>query len=226
MRRTASLLLVLAAVVLPLTSADLSAQLRLSDAGDRQALRSWFVLLVDAAFYAPPPDVTDCAALVRYGLRESLRPHTPEWLRRAGLPAAPGFPDVRERPAGRDGMLPIFRVSSRPDDLAEFADARTIIRWNTWHVSRDVSVARPGDLLYYRQPSQRQPDHLMVVVGPSQFDRSAPDFVVYHTGPDGDDPGEIRKVRLADLLRHPSPRWRPVPSNEAFVGVFRLVSFP
>ncbi|HEX7087590.1 MAG TPA: DUF1175 family protein [Vicinamibacterales bacterium] len=226
MRSAAALLVAAAALLLPCTRADLAAQLRLADAGDRQALRSWFVLLADAAFYEPPAEVTDCAALVRYALRESLRPHTPEWLRRAGLPAAPGLPDVRERPSGRDGLLPIFRVSARPDDLAEFADARTIVRWNAWQVSRDVSVARPGDLLYFRQPSQRQPDHLMIVVGASRFDRAAPDFVVYHTGPDGDDPGEIRKVRLADLLRHPAPRWRPVPSNEAFVGVFRLTSFP
>ncbi len=226
MRSAAALLVAATALLLPCTRADVAAQLRLADAGDRQALRSWFVLLVDAAFYQPPADVTDCAALVRHALRESLRPHTPEWLRRTGLPFAPGLPDVRERPAGRDGMLPMFRISARPDDLAEFADARTIVRWNAWHVSRDVSVARPGDLLYYRQPSQRQPDHLMIVVGASRFDRSAGDFVVYHTGPDGEDPGEMRKVRLADLLRHPAPRWRPVPSNEAFAGVFRLTSFP
>lgn len=108
--------------------------------------------------------------------------------------------------------------------MAEFADARTIVRWNARLISRDAADARPGDLLYYRQPSQRQPDHLMVVVGPSRLDRSADDFVVYHTGPDDEGPGEIRKVRLADLGRHPAPRWRPVPSNTAFVGVFRLVA--
>ena len=48
------------------------------------------------------------------------------------------------------------------------------------------------------------------------------DWIVYHTGPDGASPGEVRKVSLADLERHPSPRWRPVAANPAFVGVFRL----
>ncbi|MBE3131976.1 MAG: DUF1175 family protein, partial [Acidobacteria bacterium] len=57
----------------------------------------------------------------------------------------------------------------------------------------------------------------------SAFDRSADDWVVYHTGPDDASPGEVRKVRLIDLMRHPSPRWRPVTANPVFVGVFRLV---
>lgn len=199
------------------------AQLTLVDEADRAAFRSWFVFLADAAFYDPPVEVTDCAALVRYAMREALRAHTPEWLRRAALPVAPGLPDVRRRPGARDGLVPLFRVSNDPAaPLAEFADARSIVRWNARLISRNAADARPGDLLYFRQASQRQPDHLMVVVGHSRFDAAASDFVVYHTGPDDQGPGEVRKVRLADLRRHPAPRWRPMPTNSAFVGVFRL----
>jgi uncharacterized protein YfaT (DUF1175 family) len=203
----------------------LPAQLRLADESDRAAFRRWFVLLADAAFYHPPAEVTDCAALVRYAMREALRPHTAEWRRRAGLPALDFPADVRERPPAPDGLVPLFRASARAGEpRVEFADAMTIIRWNTRLVSRDRRDARPGDLLYFRQPGQRQPDHLMIVVGASPLDTSAHDFVVYHTGPDGKDPGEIRKVRAADLARHPAPRWRPQPSNAAFVGVFRLIA--
>jgi uncharacterized protein YfaT (DUF1175 family) len=131
---------------------------------------------------------------------------------------------VRQRPSGTPGHFPLFRVSSDPKaPLAEFADARTIIRYNARLVARDIGALRPGDLLYFQQPSQREPDHLMIYVGPSRFDPSATDFLVYHTGPaDNGGPGEMRKVRLADLLKHPSPRWRPLASNERFVGVFRL----
>ena len=50
---------------------------------------------------------------------------------------------------------------------------------------------------------------------------SASDFIVYHTGPDDGGAGEMRKVRLADLRRHPAARWRPSIANPAFVGVFR-----
>jgi len=202
----------------------LSAQLRLADESDRAAFRGWFVLLADAAFYRPPAEVIDCAALVRYAMREALRPHTAEWLRLAQLPVAPALTEVASRPAAIDGRLPLFRVAADAGaPLAEFADARTLVRWNTRLISRMASDARPGDLLYFRQAEQRQPDHLMIVVGRSRLDASADDFLVYHTGPDERGPGEIRKVRMADLRQHPAPRWRPVPSNGAFVGVFRLI---
>jgi hypothetical protein len=132
----------------------------------------------------------------------------------------PTFPDVRKPPRQRDGTWPLFRVAA--NRYAEFADARTIVRYNARLIGREAGAARPGDLLYFHQASGATPDHLMVVVGRSAFDRSADDWIVYHTGPEGGRPGEARKVRLADLLHHPAPRWRPRPDNEAFVGVFRL----
>lgn len=207
-----------------LTIAVPSAQLRLADESDRAAFRGWFVFLADAAFYTPPAEVTDCAGLIRFAARESLRAHTPEWLRTMQLPLDPGLADVRQRPTGAPGHFPLFRVAPDPKaPLAEFADAKTIIRYNARFIARDAGALRPGDLLYFQQPSQTEPDHLMIYVGPSRFDVSATDFLVYHTGPaDQGKPGEMRKVRLADLLKHPSPRWRPLASNQRFVGVFRL----
>jgi uncharacterized protein YfaT (DUF1175 family) len=194
---------------------------RAADESDRAAFRAWFLVLADAQFYRPTPDVGDCAALVRHAAREALRPHTPDWLRRFLIPGMPTYPDVRRgaKPAGNG--LALFRVSPA-GELAEFADARTIVRYNAHALGRDVSAARPGDLLYYRQDAAPTPDHLMIYLGPSAFDRSAADWVVYHTGPDGTAAGEMRKVRLADLRRHPAARWRPSSSNPAFVGVFRL----
>jgi uncharacterized protein YfaT (DUF1175 family) len=197
-------------------------QVRLADESDRAAFRAWFVLLADAQFYRTTPDVTDCAGLVRHAAREALRPHTPEWLRQAGLPPMRVFPDVRVKTPIADGGLALFRVSdATPARYAEFADAKTIIRFNARFIGRDLTALRPGDLLYFHQSSQDEPDHLMVYVGPSAFEADGRDWVVYHTGsvPEG---GEVRKVRLADLLRHPAPRWRPVSHNASFVGVFRL----
>lgn len=199
------------------------AQVRLADESDRAAFRSWFVLLADAQFERPAAEVTDCAALVRFAMREALRAHTPAWARRVALPFLPQFPDVRSAPPARDGSLPLFRVNRAASaSHAEFADARTIVALNTVPVGRDVGHAQPGDLLYFRQAGQTQPDHLMVVVGRSLFDRDGNDWVVYHTGPSADDPGEVRKVRLSTLRQHPSARWRPIAGNPAFAGVFRL----
>lgn len=212
------------------------AQLRLADHSDRAAFLSWFVFLADAQYYRQTPDVDDCAALVRHAFREALRPHTPEWVRTSALPLAPAYPDVSHGPTGSARGWPLFRVSTdRTAPLAEFADARTIVTYNASAVSRDPGAARPGHLLYFHQPHQESPDHLMVFVGRSVFEPEHDDWVVYHTGPSrssaratGDrqdaalDPGELRKVRLADLVRHPSPHWRPVPDNPNFVGIFTL----
>ena len=201
------------------------AQLQLSDASDRAAFRSWFVLLADAQFERPAPEVIDCAALVRFAYREALRAHTPEWARRIDLPFTPTFPDVRSGPKPGANGWPLFRVSPGASArYGQFADARTLIRLNTRALGRDVSAAQPGDLLYFHQPEQQQPDHVMVFVGRSFFDPGAHDWVVYHTGPSADGPGEVRKVRLRDLQQHPSPRWRPLTVNRQFVGVFRLAA--
>ena len=114
------------AVLAAVLGAHVDAQVRLADASDRAAFRSWFVLLADAQFERPAPEVTDCAALVRFAFREALRSHTPEWARRVALPFAPAFPDVRSAPrAGPEGW-PLFRVA--PGRYGEFADARTLVR--------------------------------------------------------------------------------------------------
>jgi uncharacterized protein len=197
-----------------------AAQVRLLDDTDRSACRSWLVVLADAQFYRPTADVTDCAGLVRHALREALRTHSAEWHRQWALPGMPSYPDVRHPPPPRGGSWPLFHVGD--GRYAEFADARTIIGYNTRFVGRTLSAARPGDLLYFHQEPASAPDHLMVFVGPSVFDHSARDWVVYHTGPDGARVGEMRKVRARDLERHPAVRWRPVSENPVFVGVFRL----
>ncbi len=205
------------------------AQVRLADASDREAFRSWFVFLADAQFYRQTADVVDCAALVRHAAREALRPHTPEWLRTADLPIVRSYPDVRSRPPTVESGLALFRVSAHEASrYAEFADAQTLIRLNTRFISRDVSAARPGDLLYFHQPSQQAPHHVMVFVGASAFEADGRDWIVYHTGPTTAgrgsvaSPGDMRKVHLADLARHPAPRWRPRSDNPNFIGVFRL----
>lgn len=200
-----------------------SAQARLADESDRAAFRAWFVLLADMQFQRAAPEVIDCAALVRFAFRESLRTHTPEWARRVGLPFAPRYADVRSAPRPGPEGWPLFRISGADAPrYAEFADAQTLIRFNTRSRGRDIASAQPGDLLFYHQPSQQQPEHLMIFVGRSSFEVDGDDWVVYHTGPTGDTPGEVRKVRLQDLMRHPAPRWRPEVTNGAFIGVFRL----
>ncbi len=205
--------------------APLPAQVRLADESDRAAFRAWFVLLAEAQFERHTPDVIDCAALVRHAFREALRAHTPEWVRTSRLPFTPRFADVRSAPRPTTEGWPLFRVAAAPSPkYAEFADAKTLIRLNTRPIGRDAKALRPGDLLYFQQPGQTTPDHLMVYVGRSQFESEGDDWVVYHTGPIDQGPGEVRKVKLSTLAQHPSPRWRPLTSNPRFIGIYRLAA--
>lgn len=220
LRQSAAVVAVALATVF---AAGPSAQVRLADESDRAAFRSWFVLLADAQFERRTADVIDCAALVRHAVREALRAHTPEWVRRSGLPFTPQFAEIRSAPRAASDGLRLFRVSAGASPkYAEFADAKTLIALNSRPLGRDTRALRAGDLLYFRQPTQRDPDHLMVFVGRSYFDPEGDDWVVYHTGPIDGGPGEVRKVRLSTLVQHPAPRWRPVAANSNFVGIFRL----
>ncbi len=195
--------------------------LLLTDEADRAAFVRWFTFLAEAQYAAKtlPAEIDDCAALVRFAYREALREHDSSQAEALHLPALPPSPGVRKyqypyTPLGAN----LFRT---PDAFAEFADAETLMRLNTWLVSRDITRAAPGDLLFYRQLEQSMPFHVMVYAGPSQLEPGADDVIVYHTGPIGKLRGEIRRPTVRELLAHPSPRWRPVPGNNNFLGVFR-----
>ncbi len=206
--------------------------LRLDDA-DRQAFRRWFTFLAEMQFVQPPArvpaEVNDCGALLRFAYRESLREHTSAWANELGLEGTPPGPSVQKyqypfTPLGAS----LFRVEAgrfvAPDissAFAQFADAETLRRLNTHFVSRDLRQARPGDLLFYRQLSQELPFHTMVFLGPSHFEEGGEQYIVYHTGPLGESQGEIRRPSVTELVNHPSPRWRPLPGNPNFLGVYR-----
>lgn len=123
----------------------------------------------------------------------------------------------------------LFRIApgsfAEPDlrngAYAQFADAETLLRRNTHFRSRQVERAEAGDLLFFHQDGQSMPYHAMIAVGRSQLAPSSEKWIVYHTGPEGKDPGEIRRVTYAQLQHHPSPQWRPVAGNSNFLGVYR-----
>ena len=208
--------------------------LRLHDAVDRAAFRRWFTFLAESENYRhhPAGEIEDCAALLRYAFREALRQHDSGWARAAALPAAPATGDIRQyqypyTPVGpavfrvRDGVFTAGDLSNGA--FAQFADAKTLWRYNSYFVGRDIGRARPGDLLFFRQEGQNSLFHAMIFLGPSQMEADSPqeNFVVYHTGPIGGSPGEIRRPTIAQLLSFPDPRWRPVPANPSFLGVYR-----
>lgn len=208
--------------------------LRLTSSADRDAFRRWFTFLAEVHFVrAPellPAEINDCGALLRFAYRETLKRHDGEWVAELGLSFVPPVPSIEAYQYPHTPLkASLFRVRSgafAADDLssgafAQFADAETLMRRNTWPVSRQISDARSGDLLFFRQVDQSMPFHAMAFVGRSHFDPPDSDYIVYHTGPDGKYPGEIRRPSVAELSRHPKPQWRPVTGNPYFLGVYR-----
>lgn len=204
------------------------------DHADGEAFRRWFTFLAEAQQFRPaeelPAEINDCAALLRFAYREALREHTSEWasgLRLDGLP--PGAPVGKYTYPYTPLAASLFRVEPgryRADDasgraFAQFADAETLRQLNTHFISRDLRDALPGDLLFFRQLEQDLPYHVMIYLGPSQFEESPEPFIIYHTGPLEGGKGEIRRPSVEELMRHPSPRWRPQAGNPNFLGVYR-----
>lgn len=193
---------------------------RLTDATDRDIFTGWFTFLAEAMFDRPtgelPREINDCAALLRFAYRESLRRHDGPWAEQLQLDRVPPLGSIRS-PTRKSALFRIDEAGT----LAEFADARTLIRFNTRRVANDVHDAHPGDLFFYHLPDQSSPYHVMIFLGSSFLERKRGPFVAYHTGPTDGKPGEIRRPSVEELLRHPEPRWRPAASNGNFVGVFR-----
>jgi uncharacterized protein len=208
--------------------------LRLHTIQDRQAFRAWFTSTAEGQLDEPhlPPEISDCAALLRFVYRETLRAHDEAWLgthpREAALPSI-GQYTYPKTPLGAN----LFRIRPGPflpQDLndgafAQFADAQTLMHHNTYLIGRDLRLARPGDLIFYRQLDQESPYdvpdvthyhspfHSMIFCGEMG--------VVYHTGPIHHGKGEMRRLLVSDLLHHPDARWRPLPENTNFLGVYR-----
>jgi hypothetical protein len=208
--------------------------LRLDDAADREAFADSFSYLAEAQYFRDagrlPREISDCSALIRYAYRESLREHNAEWasevqIQHASSPAQPAKYYYPFTPLGpklfRNRPGPFREADVRDKTFSEFADAESLRRYNTHFISRDIYRARRGDLLFYRQPDQRSPAHAMIFLGRSQMDGTAPNRVVYHTGPIGRDKGEIRRPAVDELTAHPQPQWRPLPGNSNFLGVYR-----
>jgi len=198
--------------------------LRLTSKADRAAFRRWFTFLAEAQYFTPvsqrPAEILDCSALVRYAYREALRDHDSAWAASSRLPLVPAIPSVAKYHYPKTPVGPnVFRTS--PTTYAEFADAETLYRYNTFVVSRDLTLAEPGDLLFYRHQAARVAFHTMIVLGRSQINLNSSMYVVYDTGSDGTSQGEIKRLTYHELLHFPDPRWQPIVQNPSFLGVFR-----
>jgi uncharacterized protein YfaT (DUF1175 family) len=204
------------------SSGSLISNLALGEEGDREAFRTWFVALLEQQLEGPSPAwepaQRDCAGLLRFAFREALAVHSTAWRERVAY--TDGVP-------GRDpsaGFAPGWRAGfPTPEGPRPFAKGAFLRRLACVALGRDLQLARPGDLLFFaRGGAHAQPDHAMAFVRP---DVDGAPMLLYHTGPEGSgatqQPGELRRVRLDDLLHHPDPDFRPLSENPAFLGLYR-----
>ncbi len=194
----------------------------LREEGDREAFSTWFVALLEQQLDGPSPAwepaQRDCAGLLRFAFREALAVHTTAWRERVGYSAGPPAQDPS--PSFGHGWRAGFPT---PEGPQPFARGLYLRRLACVPVGRDLQAARPGDLLFFaRGGAHAQPDHAMAFVRP---DVDGTPMLLYHTGPEGSGatraPGEVRRVRLDDLLHHPDPDFRPLSENPAFLGLYR-----
>ncbi|MDE3071261.1 MAG: DUF1175 family protein [Pseudomonadota bacterium] len=180
------------------------------DATQSQHFRAWFTLIVaEQLKHGPNPRWRhrDCAGLVRFAVDEALRPHDYRWRRDNALADRPLPPDVTLR-TGQQPWRGQWRQIG--GTRGAFASAMALIQENSRFVSRDISQARPGDLLFFDQGDDQ---HLMIWMG---------DYIAYNTGGARKDDDGMRAVNVQQLFTWRDVRWQPRIDNPNFVGVFRL----
>jgi hypothetical protein len=133
-----------------------------------------------------------------------------------GLGTAAGEPKLAS--AG-----PWLNAFPTPEGWQPFAKGAFLRRFACVPLGRELNEAKPGDLIFFARGGARpQPDHAMAFVRP---DADGTPILLYHTGPEGSISlkveGEIRRVRVDELMHHPDPEFRPLPENPAFLGVYR-----
>ncbi|MFZ1614427.1 MAG: DUF1175 family protein [Holophaga sp.] len=207
---------------LQLHSSGASEIVSLSEQGDREAFRKWFVAILEEQLQGPSPAwepaQRDCAGILRFAFREAWGPHSEAWRNRVGFTAPSVAGDPSLSMAG-----PWRQAFPTPEGWKPFAKGALLRRLACVSLGREMLEARPGDLIFFsRGGAHAQPDHAMALVRP---DSDGQPMLLYHTGPEGSgttkSEGEVRRVRLDELMHHPDPEFRPLPENPAFLGVFR-----
>ena len=208
----------------------------LDDETDRRNFRRWFVSIAESQLYKEDPawrkDDHDCAGLIRFAYREALKQHDSKWLGSRPFLLDAAIADVRKYNYPKIPLLQtkIFRTREGNFDESNLNDttfavtalAAKLRSYNTVFLGKSLENVQPGDLLFYLNTGDAQmPQHSMIFLGDARHSTSFADCVIYHTGPRDEQPGVLKKVRLADLLKHPDERWHPSPENRYFLGYYR-----
>ena len=210
----------------------------LTGSEDKLNFRRWFVSVAESQFYETDHSwyegEQDCAGLARFAYREALKKHSDEWLAKREFLTEVTAPDVRKYNYPNVPILETkifrtregaFNVNDQEDNIFSIsATAKILKEFNTIYVGKEPEAVQPGDLLFFLNPVSRDmPYHTMIYIGDDNgmYEKDNDDWLVYHTGPDDNTKGIVKKIRRSDLMKHPHERWHPVPGNPYFLGYYR-----
>jgi uncharacterized protein YfaT (DUF1175 family) len=203
----------------------------LIDEVDRHRFRRWFVTIAESQYYGLHPHWPkirrDCTGLICFAYKEALKTHDSAWLKRFKYLTDSALPDIR---AFRYPDVPALRTNlfrTAGGIFQAVATARVLMQYNCRFLGKEaLETLVEGDLLFFKYfTGDRLEDvyHAMILV--KVLPGSAGGFdgvVVYHTGPEGKRSGEMRRVRISTLNRHPDDTWHVKPGNPRFLGFYRF----
>jgi uncharacterized protein YfaT (DUF1175 family) len=209
-RRQALVALICAAFGAPARALTQAMPEVLLDAEQSRRLRAWITLIVAAQLRAGPSprwQHRDCAGLVRFAVRESLRRHDAAWVRANGLQGVALPPEVALTSAQRAALSGWVDIDGKRQ---AYVGALALVQANCRPLGKELAPAEAGDLLFFDQGDDQ---HLMLWMG---------SYIAYHTGTETASDNGLRAVAPRRLMNWEDTRWRPVPENSNFIGIYRL----
>ncbi|MBV4456432.1 DUF1175 family protein [Pseudomonas sp. COR58] len=180
------------------------------DPQQSQVFRAWFVRIAQEQLSQGPSPrwyQQDCAGLVRFAANEALKVHDDKWLRSNGLSNRYLPPELA---LSADQRKLARQWQQGGGKVGPYVNAIKLIQFNSRLVGRDVSQARPGDLMFFDQGDDQ---HLMIWMGR---------YIAYHTGTTTPTDNGMRSASLQQLMTWKDTRWIPDAANPNFIGVYRL----
>ncbi|WP_371858496.1 DUF1175 domain-containing protein [Pseudomonas sp. B11(2017)] len=180
------------------------------DPQQSQVFRAWFVRIAQEQLSQGPSPrwyQQDCAGLVRFAANEALKVHDDKWLRSNGLSNRYLPPELA---LSADQRKLAQQWQQGGGKVGPYVNAIKLIQFNSRLVGRDVSQARPGDLMFFDQGDDQ---HLMIWMGR---------YIAYHTGTTTPTDNGMRSASLQQLMTWKDTRWIPDAANPNFIGVYRL----
>jgi len=192
---------------------------------DSESFSLWFKSIIINIFkenIKVPESYSDCAGIIRYAYKESLKKHDQEWISKNNFKSniyndvgKYNYPDI---PFIKEKIFLIDKNIREINSYSNFASARYLIEYNMKNIGKNIDNAVSGDILAFFHPYDIDfPYHLMVYIQQKENN-----YVIYHTGPLSEsNPGELRLV-LVDDLKYADPTWIVEDKNNNFLGIYRF----